>query len=78
MKNKAISLRLAEKMAAKLAAIARTKDVPLSDAVRAAIAEHIASRRTDPEFQQRLKRQLEEDRKTMESLAGEEEPRDGT
>ncbi|HEX6456821.1 MAG TPA: ribbon-helix-helix protein, CopG family [Solirubrobacterales bacterium] len=71
-----MSLRLAEKMAAELAAIARTEDMPLSEAVRAAIAEHISSRRTDAEFQQRLKRQLEEDREVLEHLASEEAPPD--
>lgn len=78
MKTKAMSLRLAEKMAAELAAIARTEDVPISEAVRAAIAEHIAGRWSDPEFQQRLKRQLEEDRKTLENLMGEEKPQEGS
>jgi len=56
-------------MAAELAAIARTQDIPLSEAIREAIEDHIASRRRDKEFQQRLKRRLEEDRKILERLA---------
>jgi len=69
MKSKAMSLRLSGDQAAQLAAVARTEDVPISEAVREAIREHIKVRRTDPEFQQRLKQQLEEDREMLERLA---------
>jgi metal-responsive CopG/Arc/MetJ family transcriptional regulator len=67
--SRAISLRLPEKMAAELAAIARTQDIPLSEAIREAIENHIASRRRDKEFQKRLKQRLEEDREILERLA---------
>jgi len=53
-------------MAAELAAIARTQDIPLSEAIREAIENHIASLRRDREFQQRLKQRLEEDREILE------------
>jgi hypothetical protein len=56
-------------MAAELAAIARTQDIPLSEAIREAIEDHIASRRRDKEFQGRLKQRLEEDREILERLA---------
>jgi post-segregation antitoxin (ccd killing protein) len=56
-------------MAAELAAIARTQDIPVSEAIREAIENHIESRRGDKDFQQRLKRRLEEDRKLLERLA---------
>jgi predicted DNA-binding protein len=69
MPSKAISLRLPEQMAAELAAIARTQDIPVSEAIREAIENHIASRRTDKDFQQRLKKRLEEDREVLERLA---------
>jgi predicted DNA-binding protein len=72
MNKKAMSLRLPEEKAAELAAVARTDEMTISDAVREAIAKHIASRRTDPEFKKRVREQIEEDRKTLESLAGEE------
>jgi predicted DNA-binding protein len=71
MSQRAMSLRLSQEMADDLAAVARTDDVPISEFVRAAIAEHIAARRADREFQRRLKEQMEEDRKVLERLAGE-------
>jgi hypothetical protein len=37
--------------------------------VRAAIAKHIATRRADEDFQARLRKQMEEDRKVMERLS---------
>lgn len=78
MNQKATSLRLPEEMAAELAAVARTDGRTISDAVREAIAKHIASRRGDPEFQKRIREQIEEDRKTMERLTGEEAPPKGS
>jgi hypothetical protein len=69
--SKAMSLRLPEDQAAELAAIARTDDVKISEAVREAIDRHIASRRTDPDFQKRLRRRLEKDQAILESLRGE-------
>jgi hypothetical protein len=56
-------------MAAELAAIARTEDIAMSEAIREAIESHIASRRTSKDFQQRLKKRLEEDREILERLA---------
>lgn len=69
MPTKATSLRLDEQQAAELAAVARTDEMTISDAVREAVAKHIAERRTDPEFQRRLKERLEEDRRILEQLA---------
>jgi predicted DNA-binding protein len=69
MATKAISLRLPEQIAADLAAVARADDVPVSEAIREAIENHITSRRADTDFQKRLKRRLEEDRKVLERLA---------
>jgi hypothetical protein len=64
-----MSLRLPEDKAAELAAVARTDDMPISEAVRLAIDNHIAARRADTEFQERLKKRLEEDREVLERLA---------
>jgi metal-responsive CopG/Arc/MetJ family transcriptional regulator len=69
MPSKAMSLRLPENMAAELAAVARADDVPVSEAIREAIENHIAARRNDKTFQQRLKKRLEEDRLVLERLA---------
>ena len=64
-----MSLRLPAEMADEIAAVARTDSVSISDAVRAAIASHISTRRADPEFQQRLKQRLREQREILERLA---------
>jgi predicted DNA-binding protein len=64
-----MSLRLPEEMANEIAAIARTDDVPISEAVREAIDGHIAARREDKDFQRRLAKRLAEDREVLERLA---------
>lgn len=71
MTTKATSLRLPEDQAAELAAVARADGMKISEAVRQAIAKHIATRRSDPEFQQRLRRRLEKEHAILESLKGE-------
>jgi predicted transcriptional regulator len=70
MPKKAMSLRLSEELAARLANVARIEGVPISEMVREAIEDHIKKRRADPEFQKLLRQQLEEDRKALERLAG--------
>lgn len=62
-----MSLRLSAEMADEIAAVARTDSVSISDAVRTAIATHISTRRTDPDFQQRLKQRLREQREVLEA-----------
>lgn len=64
-----MSLRLPEEMADEIAAVARTDDVPVTEAIREAISNHITSRRTDKAFKERLKKRLEEDREVLERLA---------
>jgi predicted DNA-binding protein len=69
--TRAMSLRLPESQAAELAAVARTDEMKISEAVREAIDKHIASRRCDPDFQKRLRRRLQEDHAVLERLRGE-------
>lgn len=56
-------------MAAELAAVARTDGMPISEAVRTAIEKHIAERRADEDFQQRLKKRLQEDQAVLKRLS---------
>lgn len=42
----------------------------ISEAVREAIDQHIAARRSDPDFQKRLRRRLEDEHAILERLAG--------
>lgn len=66
---KAMSLRLPEDLAAELHAVARADGMSISEVVRAAIAKHIADRRSDTDFQQRLKKLMEEDLAVIERLS---------
>ena len=68
MATRAMSLRLPEAMAAELAAVARTDEMPISEAVREAIEKHIAERRADKDFQERLKKRLQEDQEVLKRL----------
>lgn len=68
-RSKVMSLRLSEEMAREIAAVARTDDMPVTEAIREAIANHIATRQTSKDFKQRLQKRLEEDREILERLA---------
>jgi antitoxin component of RelBE/YafQ-DinJ toxin-antitoxin module len=68
---KATSLRLPAQKAAELAAVARADGMTVSEAVRLAVAKHIATRRSDPDFQKRLEKVLEENREILERLRAE-------
>jgi predicted DNA-binding protein len=69
MKPKVTTLRLSEDQAAELAAVCRADGVKMSEAVREAIDKHIAERREDQEFKERLRKRMEEDREVLERLA---------
>jgi post-segregation antitoxin (ccd killing protein) len=56
-------------MAAELSAVARADEIPVSEAVREAIEKHIAERRADKDFQERVKQLLEEDQEVLKRLA---------
>ena len=69
MERKAMSFRLPKGMADDLAAIARAEGNSLTEAVREALEQYIASRRSDRDFKERLKKRLEEDRELWERFA---------
>lgn len=69
MATKVTTLRLPDYMAAELSAVARADEIPVSEAVREAIEKHIAERRADTDFQERVKRILEEDQEILKRLA---------
>lgn len=68
--RKATSLRLSEELAAELAAVARAEGKTISEVVREAVGKHIAARRADPDFQERLKKRMEAEREVLERLSG--------
>lgn len=66
--SKAMTLRLAIEQAEDLEKVAEIDELPVSEAVRTAISAYIDSRRSDPAFQSRLKRVLEQDREILRRL----------
>ncbi len=66
---KSFTLRLPAPLADELAAVAEVDSVPVQQAVRNAIVEHIAVRRKDKSFQERLRASAERHREILERLA---------
>jgi len=64
-----MSLRLGEELWKEIAAVARVDEQAVTEAIREAIANHIATRGSDPDFQKRVKKRLEEDIATVKRLA---------
>lgn len=69
MSLKITTLRLDEEVATELKAVARAEGVPVSEAIRAALYQYIATCRADPCFRARFLKQLEEEREALERLA---------
>ena len=63
---KAMTIRLSADQAEELETVATVEDQAVSDVIRAAIAEHIASRRRDPTFQANLKKRIDRARKLLD------------
>jgi hypothetical protein len=64
-----MTLRLPAEQADELEAVARAEGISVSDAVREAITEHIARKRKDRVFRERLHAVMERDREILERLA---------
>jgi predicted transcriptional regulator len=67
MKN--MTLRMEETLAESVQAIAEVEDSTVSDVIRKAIGEHVERRKTDPEFQKLLKRNMERHAQLLSLLA---------
>jgi predicted DNA-binding protein len=67
--TKVTTVRMSAEQAGQLEAVAKVDDIPVSEAIRQAISTHIAERRKDQEFRERLRRRLDEDRVILEKLA---------
>jgi predicted transcriptional regulator len=66
---KTMTVRLDDERAATLELVAKADDQNLNDALRAAIDTHVAARRQDKDFRERLKRRHEEEHELYERLA---------
>jgi predicted DNA-binding protein len=67
--TKVTTIRQSAEQANELKFLARVDGVPVSEAIRLAIAEHIERRRNDPDFQLRLKTRIEADQNILRRLA---------
>ena len=56
---KAMTIRLSADQAQELETVALVDEQPVSEVIRAAIAEHIETRRRDPEFRDGLKERIQ-------------------
>lgn len=62
---KAMTIRLSADQAQDLETVALVDDQPVSEVIRAAIAEHIATRRRDPQFRDGLKDRIQQVRNLL-------------
>jgi predicted transcriptional regulator len=70
---KAMTIRLSEEQADALETVATVEGQAISDVIRAAITQHIESRRKDPNFQEGLKARLNRARRLLARQAGSEQ-----
>jgi len=68
--TKAMTIRLSEEQAEALETVATVEQRAVSDVIRAAITEHIESRRKDPTFQESLRARLSRARRLLARQAG--------
>jgi predicted transcriptional regulator len=67
--SKPMTVRLTDEQQADLSAVARADGTSVAETIRTAIEDHIAARRKDKAFQQRLARIIDRDRELLERLA---------
>ncbi len=63
---KAMTIRLSPEQADALETVATVASLPVSDVIRAAIQEHIETRRRDPAFQTGLRDRIERARQLLD------------
>lgn len=67
--TKPTTVRLTDEQQEDLAAVARADGTSVAETIRTAIEDHIAARRKDKAFQQRLAKIIDRDRELLERLA---------
>jgi predicted transcriptional regulator len=67
--TKNMTLRMDERLAEKVQTIADVEGTTVSDVIRDALAEHVERRRSDPEFQAMLQRNLQRHQQLLNMLA---------
>ena len=66
---KAMTVRIEDDQAEELEKVAEIDGVAVAEAVRQAIAEHVAQRSADPEFRKRLKASIKRNQAILDRLA---------
>lgn len=66
---KAMTIRLSAEQAEALETVATVEECAVSDIIRAAISEHIETRRRDPKFQEGLKARIHRARRLLDRQA---------
>ena len=69
IKRKAMTLRIDMDTAEQLEALALVEGTPVSEVVREALVRHIAERRADGDFQQRLRDSIARNQTILQRLA---------
>jgi len=69
---KAMTIRLSAEQAEALETVATVEQMPVSDVIRAAITEHIAARRRDPQFREGLEARIARARRLLDRPSGED------
>lgn len=67
--GRVITVRLADGQHEALEGVAKVDDVSMNEVARQAFDRHVAARRADPVFQDRLRRVAEQDRALLDRLA---------
>jgi predicted transcriptional regulator len=62
---KAMTIRLSAEQADELATVAAIDDRPIAEVIRAAIAQHVESRRRDKSFQDSLRERIERTKRLL-------------
>ena len=62
---KSMTIRLSAEQAEALETVASVEERPVSEVIRAAISEHINSRKKDPSFQDGLKERIKRERRFL-------------
>ncbi|MFP1155599.1 hypothetical protein ACK280_26570 [Mycobacterium sherrisii] len=68
-KTRVTTIRQSEDQAEDLEFVARVDGVPASELIRDAIAAHLDKRRSDPDFQARLRERIDADKRILDRLA---------
>lgn len=67
--TKNLTVRLPDDLAADAEAVARAEGTSLNETIKDALADAVERRRKDPEFKQRLRDIVKQDRELLERLA---------